>query len=92
MLVVVVAVCFSVVPFHASAQSLNIMNVCGGDAPNCDFADFMDLVRRIMNFIILLSIPLATIAFAYAGYLFLTSLVFFGCSFLDVSPPADSFF
>lgn len=57
----------------AHAQPFGLSNLCRCGVPDCDFGDLMNLGKRIIDFLILLSIPLATIAFAYAGYLFLTS-------------------
>lgn len=54
------------------AQSIGIP--CdGGPTDECDFDDLIQLGKNIMNFLILLSIPVATIAFAWAGILMLTA-------------------
>jgi len=39
----------------------------------CDFDDLLTLGRNIITFLVMLSIPLAAIAFAWAGFLYLTS-------------------
>ncbi len=44
-----------------------------GKGLKCDFAALLRLAHNIMNFFISISIPLSAIAFAYAGYLFLTA-------------------
>jgi len=45
-----------------------------GAASECDFAAFMSLVNRLINFMLfVLAIPFAAISFAYAGYLYLSS-------------------
>lgn len=53
-----------------SAQSLG--NACI-DPPNCTFNDLITLAQNIINFLILVSIPAAAIAFAWAGFLFMTA-------------------
>ena len=45
--------------------------VCGG--PDCTFAHLITLVKNIINALVIISTFLATAAFAYAGFLFLTS-------------------
>lgn len=45
-----------------------------GAATECDFAAFMSLVNRLINFMLfVLAIPFAAISFAYAGYLYLSA-------------------
>jgi|AntAceMinimDraft_6_1070360.scaffolds.fasta_scaffold13747_2 hypothetical protein len=39
----------------------------------CGFANFIDLIQRIIEYIFVLVLPIAAIIFAYAGFLFLTS-------------------
>jgi len=39
----------------------------------CTFENITDLVRRIMNFIFYMSVPVAALLFAYAGFLFATA-------------------
>ncbi len=43
------------------------------NAEACDFNDFLQLGKNIINYLVLLSIPLAAIAFAWAGFLYITS-------------------
>ena len=57
----------------ASAQGFVLSVPCDDGAPNCNFDDFLKLARNIINFLILFSIPAATVAFAWAGFLFLTA-------------------
>ena len=65
-------------PSLVSAQSIEIP--CTGPfiseefgAVDCDFASLMRLISNVLDFLIILSIPLATIAFAWAGFLMLTA-------------------
>ena len=48
---------------------------CGGSGePDCDFNQLMVLIDKIIKFMLFdLSIPLAAVLFAYAGYLLMTS-------------------
>ncbi|MFA6397806.1 MAG: hypothetical protein WDK96_03100 [Candidatus Paceibacterota bacterium] len=48
---------------------------CGGTGePKCDFSQLMILVKNFINFLLFdLAMPLAAIAFAYAGYLYMSS-------------------
>lgn len=43
------------------------------DGVNCSFDDLVTLVKRILGFIVFVSIPIAAIAFAYSGFLILTA-------------------
>jgi hypothetical protein len=52
------------------AQTLNLI-VC--DGPNCTFNHLVSLVINIINALIIFSTFFATAAFAYAGFLLLTS-------------------
>lgn len=45
--------------------------VCNG--PDCDFNSFILLIRRVIDFLILISVPLASISFAWAGFLLVSS-------------------
>ena len=38
----------------------------------CDFADLIDLVQKMINWLFRISIPIATVLFAYAGLLYLS--------------------
>lgn len=44
---------------------------CNG--PDCTFDSFVQLGQNLINFLIVLSIPLTAIAFAWAGFLMVTS-------------------
>lgn len=46
---------------------------CDGVEVPCKFEHFMQLISNVLNFLILLSIPLGTLAFAWAGWLMLMS-------------------
>jgi len=52
----------------SSAQGLI---VC--DGPNCTFDSLILLIRKIIDFLILISVPLASISFAWAGFLLISS-------------------
>jgi len=45
----------------------------GGKTDQCDLLDFVELTRRVINFLIALAIPIFAIGAAYAGWLLLTS-------------------
>ncbi len=45
----------------------------GGPGGDCDFNDLIKLVKNVLTFLILVSIPLATIVIAYGGFLLLTA-------------------
>jgi len=60
-----------ITPFYfAHAQGIGV--ICA-NPPDCTFRDLVNLARNIINFLIIVSIPAATIAFAYAGFLFMTA-------------------
>jgi hypothetical protein len=61
------------VPLFAFAQSPSFVIPCDGVTVPCTFGKFMELIQNVLDFLILLSIPFATIAFAWAGWLMLTS-------------------
>jgi hypothetical protein len=42
-------------------------------ATNCDFAAAVDMINRIIDYLIMISMPLAAISFAYAGWLYLSA-------------------
>ncbi|MCA9351997.1 hypothetical protein KC866_01205 [Patescibacteria group bacterium] len=56
-----------------------VPNDCGynlgrkGNGRICGFADIIDLIGRIIEYIFILVIPIAALVFAYAGFLYLTS-------------------
>lgn len=60
-----------ILPAVAGAQSIGIP--CDGVTTPCDFNKLVELGANVMNFLILISIPLATIAFAWVGIMFLTA-------------------
>jgi hypothetical protein len=45
----------------------------GADPQSCDFAAAIDMVNRLITYLIFISVPIAAIAFAYAGWLYLSS-------------------
>ncbi|MCK9351455.1 MAG: hypothetical protein WCT49_04105 [Candidatus Paceibacterota bacterium] len=46
----------------------------GNDPMECNFQAFIDLLQRIMNFLLfVLAVPLAAISFAWAGWLYLSA-------------------
>lgn len=45
--------------------------VCEG--PNCTFNHLISLIRKIIDFLIMISVPLASISFAWAGFLLVSS-------------------
>ena len=53
------------------AQAIPNLIVCSG--PDCDFSDLVTLVERLIQALVIISTFLATAAFAYAGFLLLTS-------------------
>lgn len=47
---------------------------CGDTNPNdCNFTQLIEMFKRIFNYLVLISIPLAAIGFAYAGWIYITS-------------------
>ena len=54
------------------AQSFNLI-VCDGVTVPCTFAKLVELVKNLITALIIISTFLATAAFAYAGFLLLTS-------------------
>ncbi len=46
---------------------------CDGASVKCGFPQLIQLANNVINFLILVSIPLATISFMYAGFLYLTA-------------------
>ena len=56
------------VPLAVTAQGIV---PCEG--PDCNFGDLFQLAHNIIGFLVLISIPLAAIAFAWAGFLYLFS-------------------
>jgi len=59
-------------PFSDLAQELSTGIVpCDGVVKKCDYGQVINLVRRAMNFVFIMIIPIAAIAFSYAGFLLL---------------------
>lgn len=59
-------------PFADLAQDLSSGIVpCDGVVEDCDYNQAINLIKRGMNFIFIMIIPIAAIAFSYAGYLLL---------------------
>lgn len=84
--VIAMVVCFVVIPISTYAQTQdtsqgfglipcgNIVDENGAvGTDQCKFEDFIELGRNLIRYLVLLSIPLAAIAFAYAGFLYITS-------------------
>lgn len=59
-------------PVLTFAQQGNIIPCDGVDIP-CDFTMIMKLLSNILDFLIMISIPLAAIAFAFAGFTMITA-------------------
>lgn len=58
-------------PFFASSAGLV---PCGGSGePPCSFSLLIELIQRIINFLLIIAAPIASILFAYAGFLYLTA-------------------
>lgn len=62
----------TVQPVYDPGTTGIVGNLCA-DGVNCKFEDLITLVKRILGFIVFVSIPLAAIAFAYSGFLILTA-------------------
>jgi hypothetical protein len=66
---------FVTLPLFTFAQQ-DAGGILGGLCENgkdCNFLDLMKLVSNVLKFLTLLTLPLATIGFAYAGWLLLTA-------------------
>lgn len=47
---------------------------CDGSARKpCDFGQLVLLVKNLINYIFIIAVPIATVMFAYAGFLYLTA-------------------
>lgn len=57
--------------WSAGVTSTGIVPVCEGD--NCDFQDFLQLLDSVFNYIVLIAVPLASVAIAYAGIILVTA-------------------
>lgn len=42
-------------------------------AEQCGFSDLIELINSLINYLIMIAMPLSAIAFAYAGWLYLTA-------------------
>lgn len=70
--VLVLILIFVVLPVDALGQGLIPCN--GNAADPCEFHDVMALINNIVNFILVsISVPIAAIMFAYAGFLMVIS-------------------
>lgn len=70
-LLLVVVLCFGFIPVLALAQSPLVP--CDGVTVQCNFSKLLILATNILNFLLIVSFPLAAIGFAWAGFLFLSS-------------------
>jgi len=61
------------IPFFASAAWGGLVQCDGSVANPCDFNAFMKTLNFIITWIMEISVSIATIAFVYAGFLYLTS-------------------
>ncbi|MFP4022848.1 MAG: pilin [Candidatus Paceibacterota bacterium] len=54
-----------------------LVNAGGGlipcDGPDCNFCHFIQLGQNLIEFLVIVAIPLAAIAFAWAGFTYMTS-------------------
>ncbi|MFM2357377.1 MAG: Type secretion system pilin [Candidatus Parcubacteria bacterium] len=66
-----------ITPFLVSAEPLFDPNkgLVGGVCNNgqCGFNDIVGLINRLVKFVFYVSVPIAALLFAYAGFLFLTA-------------------
>jgi len=69
LIIILLSVIF-IFPIFTQAQPL-VPTTCEG--ANCDWDDLVGLAQNIMNFLIVLSLPLAAVAFAWAGFLMMTA-------------------
>jgi len=68
-LLIILVVSLVFVPHFVLAQSIGIP--C--DGTDCDFNDLVDLAINFMDFVVIISIPIAVIGFIYAGFLIMTA-------------------
>lgn len=59
---------FFLTPFFLNAKGL-----VPCDGTNCDLSALIELGQNVINFLVLVSIALSAIAFAWAGFLYMTS-------------------
>lgn len=66
----VLALCIFALPFFVFAQG----GLVPCDGPDCNFAKFVELINKIINFLITaIALPVSAILFAWAGFLYLTA-------------------
>ena len=46
---------------------------CGETATECDFSKLIETINGLIKYLIMIAMPLSAIAFAYAGWLYLTA-------------------
>ncbi len=68
----VVAVLFFCAPFVLHAQEGFFRGICA-NPPDCGVEELFKLANRIIDFCILISIPLTALASAYAGFILITA-------------------
>ena len=66
-----VVVFFTLFPILVFAQEGLIP--CDGVNVKCGFPQLVQLANNVINFLVIVSIPLTVISFIYAGFLYLTS-------------------
>ena len=54
-------------------KDLNNDGKVTGRAEECEFEDIIGIIQNIINYVILISAPIAAIMFTYAGFLYLTA-------------------
>jgi hypothetical protein len=59
--------------FASAAVGWQSLIVCGATNHPCKFVDLITLVKNFINDLVILALPAAAIAFAWAGFLILTS-------------------
>jgi putative copper export protein len=69
----IVAILLPTLLFLPMAVSAGLPSLIVCDGPDCNFAKFMEFLRSLITFLIYLSIPLAAVSFAYAGFLLISS-------------------
>lgn len=63
-----VVVCILLIPTEVLGQGFI---VC--DGPECGFTHLLMLVKRVLDWIVMISFPIAVITFSWAGFVLLTS-------------------
>jgi hypothetical protein len=66
------------IPDDPADDEFRLLPNCGyrdgdGEFINCGFDDVLDLIQRIINWLLFIAIPLAAVIFTYAGILYLTA-------------------